>query len=750
MAVNTVYAKNKKELGHWRLAEKLVRKGRWYAASGDPNVYPKVKYLLKLEGRQRQAAVRKYEEKYGQPPPELVEEYERSLAEKPTVTNVLKRELEEKKARKARKLTFETKDIPAEKKRVELSQAKVPNQPKLTFETKHIPAEKKRVELSKVPTPPDEQIDERTGKPYGTVTATPNWKERWRGFIEREGFISGTLSFGSTKIAEGVDYQRQKGSLRQPYQYQPGGRTYGSADIKPSTAFTVARVAPYFTPVGPYIMFAEGAEAFGTSSGRERMKEQRTQLIEGGYNPAVATGISHGLPATQFLLGGYGTYARIKGATQSFKSWKANRDLKNMKTQFVAEVTPAGKGAKDVKIVSRTNVGGRTLGGVSQERIYGSGKRGRVGVSEGVILRSRGSILNWRGGATERIDLTKVRGIGGTNLGRAGYRVKETLARTGQALIDSPIIKTSKKIGRGVYGRVYTTVGGKTVGRDVGGVFRRVKGNVYAYTSGIVNKVSIRGGKFITRIKQDTAGFILNRGGSSTKVYDVGGTGLKASTRLSPSVKASIQRQTASISQGIRQIETPAATITKTYPLVTGVAGLTSALKSTFSNARLKQTTTKVPIPPTNVGQTVIQPPKEPEKQKSLPAFNYRFTSGVIFSPKEKTTPRSVQTPLSISKTSEKQVGRYRVPFTPPTIITPRPTRRIRFIPPLFNLGADVGFKGTRRIPIASVRGYTPSYTALAFGIRGKKPKKKRYQTGFEFRPITKDWFKTIKIVRRR
>jgi len=38
---------------------------------------------------------------------------------------------------------------------------------------------------------------------------------------------------------------------------------------------------------------------------------------------------------------------------------------------------------------------------------------------------------------------------------------------------------------------------------------------------------------------------------------------------------------------------------------------------------------------------------------------------------------------------------------------------------------------------------YTPSYTALVKGIKGKKPKKKKY-TGLELRPITKGWLKNI------
>ena len=82
-------------------------------------------------------------------------------------------------------------------------------------------------------------------------------------------------------------------------------------------------------------------------------------------------------------------------------------------------------------------------------------------------------------------------------------------------------------------------------------------------------------------------------------------------------------------------------------------------------------------------------------------------------------------------------------PFTPyvPPIIP--------FLPPILPFGFGRGRK--RIIPVRAEYGYTPSYRALVFKIRGPKAKpsfRGRY-TGFQMRPIPKG-FKWIKVFRRK
>jgi hypothetical protein len=68
---------------------------------------------------------------------------------------------------------------------------------------------------------------------------------------------------------------------------------------------------------------------------------------------------------------------------------------------------------------------------------------------------------------------------------------------------------------------------------------------------------------------------------------------------------------------------------------------------------------------------------------------------------------------------------------------------------PSFNFAG--GRIGIGRVGAKGKYGYTPSFTALAFGIRGKKvaPKIGKRYTGLEFRPITKGWLNQFKSKRR-
>lgn len=109
------------------------------------------------------------------------------------------------------------------------------------------------------------------------------------------------------------------------------------------------------------------------------------------------------------------------------------------------------------------------------------------------------------------------------------------------------------------------------------------------------------------------------------------------------------------------------------------------------------------------------------------------------------------------TKQSVKPVSITKPAITQPTI-TPNPGTPTGLIP---GIGGGFGFPGFPSLGGASFGsfrkgrvkgnvkyGYTPSFKALAFGITGKKPSKGslpsgRY-TGFEFRPVTKNWLGNI------
>jgi len=76
------------------------------------------------------------------------------------------------------------------------------------------------------------------------------------------------------------------------------------------------------------------------------------------------------------------------------------------------------------------------------------------------------------------------------------------------------------------------------------------------------------------------------------------------------------------------------------------------------------------------------------------------------------------------------------------------PTFSGTFIPPLFlpPIGADIGQPGKRRIQARKITAYTPSFGAIAFGVRGAQPK--GTETGLRIRPVTKG-FSFAKIFKR-
>jgi len=107
-------------------------------------------------------------------------------------------------------------------------------------------------------------------------------------------------------------------------------------------------------------------------------------------------------------------------------------------------------------------------------------------------------------------------------------------------------------------------------------------------------------------------------------------------------------------------------------------------------------------------------------------------------------TPISITSPTSSTSTITTGRGITRItnPISPriPTISSP-PIIPI-LIPPT-TLGMVGGVVKKSKVGSKQRYAYTPSYTALVKGIKGKKPKKKKY-TGLELRPITKGWLKNI------
>jgi hypothetical protein len=132
---------------------------------------------------------------------------------------------------------------------------------------------------------------------------------------------------------------------------------------------------------------------------------------------------------------------------------------------------------------------------------------------------------------------------------------------------------------------------------------------------------------------------------------------------------------------------------------------------------------------------TTLVAPSVTSRTSTTPVVITSFAQGQI--PKEET--KTIQEPILTPVTP-----RMTTPRTP----TPTP-KQPPFTPPPFALPAMRGFSsrkgGLGRIGAKPKYGYTPSFTALIGGIRGKERKgslKGGKYSGFEFRPVTSGFLK--------
>lgn len=176
---------------------------------------------------------------------------------------------------------------------------------------------------------------------------------------------------------------------------------------------------------------------------------------------------------------------------------------------------------------------------------------------------------------------------------------------------------------------------------------------------------------------------------------------------------------------------TPTVTKTITFPKVA---------TTTIATTKTKQ----VPLAATFTGSTT---------RTKTRGTTTTFTSPIITTatiPRLTTTPIQTTTPVLKTPTITKITPRTTTPVVPYVPIVPTP-----IIPKPFAFALPSAFLG-KGTPAGFLSGgfgsrYTPSFKALAFDIKGAKPKVKRY-TGLELRPITPDfsWLKPKKLKRRK
>lgn len=174
--------------------------------------------------------------------------------------------------------------------------------------------------------------------------------------------------------------------------------------------------------------------------------------------------------------------------------------------------------------------------------------------------------------------------------------------------------------------------------------------------------------------------------------------------------------------------------------------GLTGGL---FSTGKLGEGRFDIPNVKFNSafqGVSDITTPETTTEQKpiTIPTLSSKSSS------KQKTTTIPIVTPAitPITTTIQPPISRLKPKF--PTPFQESPSYRQRFQPtrplfkiPKFNLGGDFGKLPKGNVGAAPKFSYTPSFTSLIRGTRGKKPSTKRFK-GFETRPITSGWLGTL------
>jgi len=152
-------------------------------------------------------------------------------------------------------------------------------------------------------------------KPLGVVAPAPTITEKYKRTTAEQGYIKGTIAFGSDYFANFFAGSK----------YSPVKETGYEQPIR-KLFKTTGSVGPYFTPVGSALLVGGGIEEVGTKAGRARIGERATYFEEvKGYSPFTSKTIFYGLPVAEVGLGLVGVRSQFKGiqATQQAKLFES-------------------------------------------------------------------------------------------------------------------------------------------------------------------------------------------------------------------------------------------------------------------------------------------------------------------------------------------------------------------------------------------------------------------------------------------
>ena len=380
------------------------------------------------------------------------------------------------------------------------------------------------------------------------------------------------------------------------------------------------------------------------------------------------------------------------------------------------------------------------------------------------------------GGTTQRIGTNKIntnivyktstgkRGIarGTTAIKRAGKNTyisgTRSIGSEYSVVYNAPkgkFVAMSNKVYAGAEASVTKTAGRRFEQVGIGKIFTK-KGST-KFLSGAkgfkIGKVTGSRGTVITKdgqvfsgglthsIKSTSPNMILtNIPKSSVAGFSNVPSGVSTVVKTSPALSKSIAE--ASTKQIVSSVyATTPSRVTTIAPIVGIVYGQVS-----------KQTSKPIQVYTPSASRSIIAKPIIATEIYTSPKIREETITTVITKSKPSSHLASGNIPKVITTTIPAITPAIKIKTVPsmktPSLSTLSPSAppinsfpNIPFIPP-FALGFAGGKKGYGRVKTKAKYGYTPSYTALAFGIVGKKKAPtigKRY-TGLEFRPITKQW----------
>jgi len=180
------------------------------------------------------------------------------------------------------------------------------------------------------------------GKPL-QISESPSQFNVFKEFVKKKGPVTGTIDYVGEKISGIVRRREEKLPIKEQWQPQTQARL-----TKIGTT-----IGPYFTPLGPTLIFATGAEklTFGKEDIKRQQKELQKKFEERGtpsfFAKQAAVTISYGVPVGEMGLGLFGIKSQMKtGLIERAPT----------KTELVGTIQKTDAGVK-VDVLSKTTKG---------------------------------------------------------------------------------------------------------------------------------------------------------------------------------------------------------------------------------------------------------------------------------------------------------------------------------------------------------------------------------------------------------